>query len=56
LTVFDAGDNLSYEGCGLWSSPFEEFAPWSVSIVRSDGRADCPGTLISPTKIISGKY
>lgn len=56
LSVFDAGENLSCKGCGLWNNGYHEFAPWSVSIVRSDGRADCPAILVSPTTIISGKY
>jgi hypothetical protein len=51
--VFNDGENLSFDDCGLWSGGMKN-TPWTASIER-DGGGRCSGVLISRTTILTRK-
>lgn len=46
--VFDEGENLSFQWCGLWME-LNNSAPWRATIGKL-----CPGILVSAYSILSG--
>jgi len=52
ILVFDAGENLSFKGCGTWDENENALPPWRAKIASPSGD-ECSGILFSPTSIIT---